>query len=161
MKPGTHACIYRDIPIGILHWLYLGLGKHLIKACLEDLADTQRELLTLLIESCDQSAFHTKICPDTVTYIDSRQGKDIKTYVRGKKYLNVWFIFVKGVLYLQEFIKDFITWNCKSPPHTHLPFIDFNYACLIFHTPLFITASNCSIPFFFGWIRKRQSESVM
>ena len=84
MKPGTHTCIYRDIPIGTLHWLYLGLGKRMIKACLGDLSDTQRELLTLLIESCDQSGFHTKICPDTVTYIDSRQGKDIKTYVRGK-----------------------------------------------------------------------------
>lgn len=68
--------------MGILHWLYLGIGKHLLKACIQELPEMKQEQLCMLIESCDQSAFGTKVSRDTIIYIDSRQGKDIKTYVR-------------------------------------------------------------------------------
>lgn len=73
---------YRDIPVGILHWLYLGLGKHILKACMLELSEPKQEQLDVLIESSDQSGFQTKLSSDIVRYIDSRQGKDIKTYVR-------------------------------------------------------------------------------
>ncbi|XP_065930111.1 uncharacterized protein [Magallana gigas] len=42
----------------------------------------KQEQLCMLIESCDQSAFGTKVSRDTIIYIDSRQGKDIKTYLQ-------------------------------------------------------------------------------
>ncbi|XP_062599983.1 uncharacterized protein LOC134261573 [Saccostrea cucullata] len=72
---------HSDIPVGILHWLYLGIGKHLLKSCIQDLPEVKQVQLCMMIESSDQSALTTKVSSDTIKYLDSRQGKDIKTYV--------------------------------------------------------------------------------
>lgn len=61
--------------------MFLGLGKHLLKACIQDLNEDQQQKLQLLLESMDQSSFTVKLSPDIVKHIDSRQGKDIKQYV--------------------------------------------------------------------------------
>ncbi|CAG2198771.1 unnamed protein product [Mytilus edulis] len=73
---------HSDIPVGLLHWMFLGLGKHLLKACIQDLNEDQQQKLQLLLESMDQSSFTVKLSPDIVKHIDSRQGKDIKQYIQ-------------------------------------------------------------------------------
>ena len=72
---------FSDIPVGQLHWMYLGLGKFILKKSFE-ISDNLKEKLVCIIDAMDQSSFKSKISSEIVTYIDSRQGKDIKNYVR-------------------------------------------------------------------------------
>ncbi|XP_048756479.2 uncharacterized protein LOC125667163 isoform X2 [Ostrea edulis] len=77
-----HIDPHRDSPIGILHFLYLGLAKHLIQHCVGSLNERQRNLLIIHLKSIDQSDFSYKINPETFfKYLESRQGKDYKHYI--------------------------------------------------------------------------------
>ncbi|XP_064643579.1 uncharacterized protein LOC135497677 [Lineus longissimus] len=84
----THVLIifdyfhYRDIPVTILPWIYLGLGKHLLKFCINKLDDKKKEKLVLHLRSIDQSDFSVAFTSDITKYLDSRQGKDIKQYLQ-------------------------------------------------------------------------------
>ncbi|CAG2252557.1 unnamed protein product [Mytilus edulis] len=72
---------HSDIPVGQLHWMYLGLGKFILKKSFE-ISDNLKEKLVCIIDAMDQSSFKSKISSEIVTYIDSRQGKDIKNYLQ-------------------------------------------------------------------------------
>ncbi|XP_076117009.1 uncharacterized protein LOC143084835 [Mytilus galloprovincialis] len=73
---------HRDTPVGTLHFLYLGLAKHLIKYCLDTLNENQKNLLEKHLESIDQSDFAYQINTSFFKYFDSRQGKDFKHYLQ-------------------------------------------------------------------------------
>nr|XP_022310275.1 uncharacterized protein LOC111115731 [Crassostrea virginica] len=74
---------HRDTPVGILHFLYLGLAKHLIQLCLRSLSDDQVQLLEIHLSSIDQTGFRYQINGATFfRYIESRQGKDFKHYLQ-------------------------------------------------------------------------------
>ncbi|XP_071138224.1 uncharacterized protein [Mytilus edulis] len=73
---------HRDTPVGTLHFLYLGLAKHLIKYCLDTLNENQKNLLEKHLESIDQSDFAYQINTSFFKYFDSRQGKDFKNYLQ-------------------------------------------------------------------------------
>ncbi|CAG2194116.1 unnamed protein product [Mytilus edulis] len=73
---------HKDTPIGILHFLYLGLAKQLIKFSLDSLTEHQKNLLKLHLDSIDQSSFSYRIQISFFQYIDSRQGKDYKHYLQ-------------------------------------------------------------------------------
>ncbi|XP_033760463.1 uncharacterized protein LOC117342414 isoform X2 [Pecten maximus] len=69
-----------DIPVSLLHWMYLGLAKHLLKSCMNSL--NKDKVLVSLLDSMDQSSFKEKLSNQVIGYIDSRQGKDIKHYIQ-------------------------------------------------------------------------------
>ncbi|XP_064643582.1 uncharacterized protein LOC135497680 [Lineus longissimus] len=71
-----------DIPVTILPWIYLGLGKHLLKFCINKLDDKKKEKLVLHLRSIDQSDVSVAFTSDITKYLDSRQGKDIKQYLQ-------------------------------------------------------------------------------
>ncbi|KAJ8316670.1 hypothetical protein KUTeg_005779 [Tegillarca granosa] len=71
-----------DIPVSMLHWMFLGIGKHLLKVSFESLPENGIKIAECLIESLDQTSFKEKINKDLIRYIDSRQGKDIKHYIQ-------------------------------------------------------------------------------
>uniref|UniRef100_A0A8W8NVP9 Uncharacterized protein n=1 Tax=Magallana gigas TaxID=29159 RepID=A0A8W8NVP9_MAGGI len=78
-----HVDPHRDAPVGILHFLYLGLAKHLIQHCVRTLSEHQMQLLTLHLETVDQTDFSYRINADTFfKFLDSRQGKDYKHYLQ-------------------------------------------------------------------------------
>ncbi|KAJ8321500.1 hypothetical protein KUTeg_000950 [Tegillarca granosa] len=76
---------HEDIPVSMLHWMFLGIGKHLLKVSFESLPENGIKIAECLIESLDQTSFKEKINKDLIRYIDSRQGKDIKHYVSTQK----------------------------------------------------------------------------
>ncbi|XP_069105899.1 uncharacterized protein [Argopecten irradians] len=74
---------HRDTPIGLLHFMYLGLAKHLIQYCYENLTSEKKQMLALHLESIDQSQFEYKVTAQSMfKYRDSRQGKDFKLYLQ-------------------------------------------------------------------------------
>ncbi|XP_033763303.1 uncharacterized protein LOC117344604 isoform X2 [Pecten maximus] len=73
---------HRDTPIGVLHFLYLGLAKHLIKLCYESLSPQKKDELKVHLDSIDQTGFSYKVSAKSMLqYLDSRQGKDFKHYI--------------------------------------------------------------------------------
>ncbi|XP_033731106.1 uncharacterized protein LOC117320703 [Pecten maximus] len=74
---------HRDTPIGVLHFLYLGLAKHLIKLCYESLSPQKKDELKVHLDSIDQTGFSYKVSAKSMLqYLDSRQGKDFKHYLQ-------------------------------------------------------------------------------
>ena len=69
------------MPIGVMHLLYLGLVKHLIRFCFDQLSTEQKSTIQPHLLSIDQSTFQTALNCDMVRYLDSRQAKDMKHYV--------------------------------------------------------------------------------
>ncbi|XP_069117410.1 uncharacterized protein [Argopecten irradians] len=74
---------HRDTPIGILHFMYLGLAKHLVKYCYEVLSSEKKELMSIHLDSMDQSDLDYRVSSQSMfTYMNSRQGKDFKAYLQ-------------------------------------------------------------------------------
>ncbi|XP_078318513.1 uncharacterized protein LOC111104890 [Crassostrea virginica] len=68
---------HRDIPVGMLHLLPLGLTKHLITFLVNQMDKTQ-----LARMSCHLETVLPSKGPDFFRYIESRQGKDFKFYLQ-------------------------------------------------------------------------------
>ncbi|XP_052076581.1 uncharacterized protein LOC127714542 [Mytilus californianus] len=96
---------HRDIPVGLLHLIPLGLAKHLVKLILQDLDSIQKlklqlHLLSMVPGSKFQNFFH---------YIDSKQGKHFKEYLQlaplNMSYAGVAGKYVRMVSYLAKIQK--------------------------------------------------------
>ncbi|CAG2217414.1 unnamed protein product [Mytilus edulis] len=73
---------HKDTPTGLLHFMYLGLVKHLVQLCLTKLSEQQKEKLELHLNSLNLTSFPYPVNGKFIKYVDSRQGKDFKTYVQ-------------------------------------------------------------------------------
>ncbi|XP_052067347.1 uncharacterized protein LOC127706729 [Mytilus californianus] len=96
---------HRDIPVGLLHLIPLGLAKHLVKLILQDLDSIQKlklqlHLLSMVPGSKFQNFFH---------YIDSKQGKHFKEYLQlaplNMSYAGVAGKYIRMVSYLAKIQK--------------------------------------------------------
>ncbi|XP_062587706.1 uncharacterized protein LOC134249366, partial [Saccostrea cucullata] len=69
---------HRDIPVGFLHLMPLGLTKHLVKCLTASLSDEKVEKLQAHLSSLTKLSFANKFFAS----LDSRQGKDFKQYLQ-------------------------------------------------------------------------------
>lgn len=67
---------FRDIPVGLLHLIPLGLAKHLIVYIIKQMDDE-----TLKRMGCHLETLLPFKGQEFFQYIESRQGKDFKSYV--------------------------------------------------------------------------------
>ncbi|XP_069109518.1 uncharacterized protein [Argopecten irradians] len=73
-----HINPHKDIPVGLLHLIPLGMAKHLIKNIIAVCSDQQMEKLKTHLEStCNRGIFF-----NFFKHLDSRQGKHFKEYLQ-------------------------------------------------------------------------------